>query len=427
MARLKSKRGIALVMLLATALTSAAGAGVLANRVEEALPPPELTVHEWGTFTTFAGSDGKLLRFQPDNDDLPAFVHRSPRAGKFPSPSSSFTGPTLVSMETPVLYFYSDRELTVAVDVVFPHGKITEWYPRQTPGNPVSWLRYDNLRIIPGGTHPLPTDQPPDVTATQTIPPIAPPPPSHYYAARETDADRVQVEWNEPLPTATPSWLGVVRDKLGWKERPVRHVETEKFIFYRGTADMDIPLRVAALDRDRVRIQSTGRRIAAAVLLHVENGELSFQEIGGIEPEGAVLELPNEPAGRPALVEVLVRQLTGAGLYEKEARAMVKTWESAWLAEDGTRLLYLVPQRYTDEVLPLRVSPQPKAVVRVLVGRHDFLTREREASIDHHARALLSEQLSEAARAEISANFNKFGRFAAPALAAAHRRLRSTP
>ena len=34
-----------------------------------------LTVHEWGTFSTFSGSDGKNLKFYPYDNDLPDFVH----------------------------------------------------------------------------------------------------------------------------------------------------------------------------------------------------------------------------------------------------------------------------------------------------------------------------------------------------------------
>ena len=34
-----------------------------------------------------------------------------------------------VSMETPVLYFYSDKEQRATVRVDFPQGWITEWYP----------------------------------------------------------------------------------------------------------------------------------------------------------------------------------------------------------------------------------------------------------------------------------------------------------
>ena len=34
-----------------------------------------LIVHEWGTFTSFSGSDGKLVGFRPNNQDLPNFVY----------------------------------------------------------------------------------------------------------------------------------------------------------------------------------------------------------------------------------------------------------------------------------------------------------------------------------------------------------------
>ena len=32
-------------------------------------------------------------------------------------------------METPVVYFYTDKETKVSVKVDFPRGWITEWYP----------------------------------------------------------------------------------------------------------------------------------------------------------------------------------------------------------------------------------------------------------------------------------------------------------
>ena len=34
-----------------------------------------------------------------------------------------------VSLETPVLYFYTDRETKASVKVDFPKGWVTEWYP----------------------------------------------------------------------------------------------------------------------------------------------------------------------------------------------------------------------------------------------------------------------------------------------------------
>jgi hypothetical protein len=112
--------------------------------------------------------------------------------------------------------------------------------------------------------------------------------------------------------------------------------------------------------------------------------------------------------------------LTAAGLYEKEARAMVKTWEAAWSGEEGTRLLYLVPRSRTDELLPLTIEPKPTAMVRVLVGRHDFLTPEEEASTDHQVRRIQAAQAElEAAEKEIQ----KIGRFGPEARQLAEQRL----
>jgi hypothetical protein len=70
------------------------------------------------------------------------------------------------------------------------------------------------------------------------------------------------------------------------------------------------------------------------------------------------------------------------GLYEKEARAMVKTWKSDWFDAEGTRVLYLVPPAVTESFLPLKVTPKPESLVRVLVGRHDVMTPEEERRLD---------------------------------------------
>ena len=111
---------------------------------------------------------------------------------------------------------------------------------------------------------------------------------------------------------------------------------------------------------------------------------------------------------------------SAAGLSAKETRAMVATWERAWFAQDGTRVLYLVPRAKTDELLPMVIEPRPDEVVRVLVGRHDFLTPEQEAATDRQvARA-------KAARAELDAAeaaVQTLGRFAPQARALAARRL----
>ena len=94
-------------------------------------PPPAapssspLTVHEWGTFTSVAGEDGRAQEWLPRQapGELPCFVERLPLNVKGYLPGT-------VRMETPVLYFYSPVATTVDVKVRFRNGVITEWYPR---------------------------------------------------------------------------------------------------------------------------------------------------------------------------------------------------------------------------------------------------------------------------------------------------------
>ena len=93
-----------------------------------------LIVHEWGTFTSIAGKDGLALDWRPlaATNDLPGFVHdmAAPTIAsgfRHDCPKCDLTGK--IRMETPVIYFYTDRETDVTVRVDFPKGTITEWYP----------------------------------------------------------------------------------------------------------------------------------------------------------------------------------------------------------------------------------------------------------------------------------------------------------
>ena len=102
------------------------------------------------------------------------------------------------------------------------------------------------------------------------------------------------------------------------------------------------------------------------------------------------------------------------GMYEKEARAMVNTWRSSWFGEEGTRLLYLLPQPLTDRMIPLKVTPVPDQTVRVMVGRLETLTPQIEKSIENLLAQLASPMPTQ--RDAAMASIAKFGRFAEPAL-----------
>src|ERR1700745_2722482 len=103
-----------------------------------------LVVHEWGTFTSIAGKDGVSLEWRPLNgaSDLPKFVHSTQGPGDgLRHGSGKDVNPTVVRMETPVIYFYPNREMDISTKVDFPKGKITEWYPqaRVVANNAIDW------------------------------------------------------------------------------------------------------------------------------------------------------------------------------------------------------------------------------------------------------------------------------------------------
>jgi hypothetical protein len=84
-------------------------------------------------------------------------------------------------------------------------------------------------------------------------------------------------------------------------------------------------------------------------------------------------------AAAPARVESLhadlIRLLIDAGLYPKEAEAMVATWRDSWF-EEGTRVFYILPPKAVDAVLPLSIVPAPASVARAFVGRMEVITPE---------------------------------------------------
>jgi len=81
---------------------------------------------------------GVLLDWRPlQSSKLPGFVYDLQKPGDARItrslvllPLSKSVMETKQRMETPVVYFYSESERKVDVDVRFPQGSITEWYPQ---------------------------------------------------------------------------------------------------------------------------------------------------------------------------------------------------------------------------------------------------------------------------------------------------------
>ena len=327
----------------------------------------EITVHEWGTFTSVAGRQGDAEAWSPLSgpDDLPCFVKRI----RFPFSKLSLSG--RVRMETPVLYFYSPLAAEVSVAVKFPHGLITEWYPDakvKTPaiGQPIELetagggIEWNRVRILPQGPAEFPVE----------------PGLSHYYAARRTEANPVAVDIDGA------------------------HTQQDRFLFYRGAGGFDPPVSVTASEPE-VRIRAIGPdRIPALILFENRDGRIGFRVQGAFR--GSItLPRPKLDADLDAVLSSLRGALLAGGLFPQEAQAMIETWRDAWF-EEGSRLLYIVPPAFVDSELPLSLNPAPAQLVRVFVGRAEFLTPDIARSIEG---ALKTRDRGVLAR---------YGRFAAP-------------
>lgn len=422
--------------LLCVLLISSGVVGVLANAKnrKDGRIPGRLVVHEWGTFTNFSGSDGVKLDFRPlVKDDLPDFVlDRSWQAGiRRPFSKSFLVGRQ--RMETPVTYFYTDGVRDINVQVGFPKGLLTEFYPPvkqmlpafdvsqfvQQPPLGKSALNWGRVTLIPpSALRSQITDSALAKRIDQEIIDGLLPDSSncpHYAHARETDSAIVHVK-NPP-------------DSL--RPRMPAGNFFEKFLFYRGVGNFDLPLKLTCESNTDFLLTNNGAdEVRSLFLVSVDGTSLRFQSFGKISAgQSLTLQQSKHDGSMDDLCKQVVTSLTNEGLYEKEAWAMVKTWRDSWFGEQGTRLFYVVPSAITEELLPLNVKPQPNEIVRVLIGRMEIMTPEAEANIlqlvreSRQQRAAYSAKVAEAAKQNHRIpNFSippailELGRFAEPAL-----------
>lgn len=314
------------------------------------------TVHEWGTFTSVAGEDGSAVEWRVlgGKDDLPGFVNnRGFRNSKW-----NLAG--TVRMETPVLYFYSPHEVTARVKVSFPKGLITEWYPNaeyeieqknasgstyRLPANLngidtsmknlTGRVEWKNIKVEPGATPALARESNP----------------SRYYSARATDAAPVSVDGQQ-----------------------------EKFLFYRGVGRMTVPLSARLSPDGKVLVGNCGPAVPMAIFFENRDGRLGYRVASNISGQ-LTLDPPVAGADFNSLSAELENQLVGQGLFRKEAQAMIATWRDSWF-EEGSRLIYLVPEQTVNTVLPLQIDPVPSRITRVFVGRIELITDKTIKSVE---------------------------------------------
>ena len=58
---------------------------------------------------------------------------------------------------------------------------------------------------------------------------------------------------------------------------------------------------------------------------------------------------------------------------------MLETWKDTWF-EEGLRAFYIVPRQTTDQLLPLTITPAPKATVKLSAPTAHKALPKREAA-----------------------------------------------
>jgi len=322
----------------------------LRHAIAKQLTENNLTVHEWGTFTSIAGPDGVAVDWLPltGSTDLPSFVEHFREV--------AFKGGLrgTIRMETPVLYFYSLRETNVSVNVAFSKGLITEWYPRATSANPAlrdrdyslnnmkspGAITWNSVHIEPTGSQDFPSDNSEN----------------HYYAARQTSSASVLVD--------TPSGP-----------------QHEKFLFYRGVSAFLPPLTATLSSDNTVLLENHSPQPIPNVILFERRGQKAGYRVLGPLRDQAALAPPELSTSIDSLSSTLEGVLISQGLFPDEAHAMLETWKNSWF-EEGARLIYIVPRGFVDSVLPLHVAPAPANTARVFVGRLELVTTATQHAVE---------------------------------------------
>lgn len=339
------------------------------------LAQAKLAATEWGTFTSLLGSNGVSQDgMYHEDEELPSFVRGFgelvapipqpqpiPQPTPFPDPGEEeFCGKMpcrfrrfnviTQKMETPVIYFYSDRETSVTVDVKFPEGMVTETFP-----GPISTFPNLTSESVIANGH---------TTFNVKVHPLAE---TVYYSNRIPHVPAGNIYGHARRPNSS-----VVQANL----------DIEKFIFYRGvgrfTPRTSITSHQGALALHQC---SDCGNIPAAFLVDVDrNGHARILSVGNLAAGVSkivkaedIQRLREHGIDGSGPREMLTGALNYAGLTPDEALAMIDTWENGYLKVPGLRLLYILPRQEVDAILPVTITPQPDSFTRVFVGRLEIL------------------------------------------------------
>jgi hypothetical protein len=314
-------------------------------------------------------------------------------------------------METPVTYFYTDRPREVQVRVDMPRGLLTHWFPAVRAFSP----KPSDKPVAPSAGSAL------DWGAFQVMPDTRFLPTEKALALKQKEPARLFLAGaGSTWPFARDTDSALVKVQANGREY------FEKFLFYRGLGTFELPLEVRSSGTNEqlhLTLRNRGPDVLQGLFaVWVEQGTIRFAALDAL-PGGATRDVEMAPAltgrvsieeGVPYLKHAVAASLVAAGLYPKEAQAMVNTWERSYFKTEGLRVLSVLPRATVDATIPIQIKPAPDDLVRVMVGRVEVLTPETERRLEKQVADLgaTDAKVRDAATAELA----RFGRLKEPVL-----------
>jgi len=334
---------------------------------------PEITVHEWGTFTSKYTGYGKPYQdvHKTVDERVPDFVYHinfeKPyvfrvdykdeyyyRKAKIEFMDAS------IKMETPVLYFYSRQAVTdLMVNVKFPQGSISEFYPLPVTKEDTNYVK----------------------SKINTFGMVVP----QLYFKNYNGFAKWKINILSPDDLSKPShpdetvpnvWLAPRKTAANMIES---NGEKEKYIFYRGLGGFTNPIVPTYTKSGNMVITKNLAENISYVMVYEKTTE-GKRYVWGINPingytSDAFIRNWTEVSDdkwNNVYRKGFVKALTNAGLYEDEAEAMLNTWDNSYFGKPGIKIFWIVPREFTEKILPISFSKQISSLERVMVGRTEI-------------------------------------------------------
>ena len=340
----------------------------------------KLIIHEWGTFSSTVDKKGKQFSSQrfEGRTSLPDQVYTLGKAsfnwkntiysgydeGNENKESGAYRhihllGDT-IRMETPVLYFYSEKEMDIAVDVKFPNGSIGEWYPNRKNGEKISedYLETGDIHKKVKSKKILDLKNYTGFVSWKAK--ILEPKKKSNFSINTNST-----EWTAPRETESN------QIQIG--------NEIEKYIFYRGIANFENPISVKLESTKKEKFLNLKNLLNEKIpFVFVFNHDYKTKKkliywSGSLdENQNYKLNLFEKSTTEFSETHIIEfkKALEKAGLYPKEAEAMMKTWKESYFEKQfGLTVFYLVPENKLNQLLPIQFSVKPDEFKRAFIGR----------------------------------------------------------